>query len=156
MPHQVLKSTTVGSVGDLAKIAQALAGINVNIVAVGGGEGMHGAQEVGVIAMLVEPDDDAKMREIDQTLRTLVLDPGPPPRKIAHLETHPSIHVELEDTPGQLQYAASNVAGKNILSVISIDNRDGVAHVALGFSRSDVSAAQAALDAAGVKIVPAD
>jgi hypothetical protein len=150
MPHQVVKSTSVGSIGDLAKITEALHGIKVNIVAVAGGEGVVKKGEVGVISMLLEPDEGEKMKTIISTLRALNLGDG---RKLAHVQNYPGVHILLDDKPGELERAAKAVAGTNILSLISVDKHDGAAHVFLGFSNAHIVAARKGLKAAKIPII---
>jgi hypothetical protein len=153
MPHQVVKCTAEGSQGDLARIAEALREIDVNIVALGGAEGFLSAdKEVGVVAMLLSPDDEtADMPRIIGKLQGLVLDQG---NHISHVENFPDIQVELDDKVGELEKAVKAVDGINILSVISIDKHAGATHVSFGFGKGDHKRAQDALDKAKIKTVP--
>ena len=107
MPHQVTKATARGSQGDLAKIADALHKLKppVNIVAIGGGEGVlnnaNGTKtEVGVISMILEPDDGATSDKILTTLRGLTLPSG---KKLEDVEQFPNIHIQIDDKPGELK-----------------------------------------------------
>lgn len=156
MPHQVTKATARGSQGDLAKIAGELAKLKVNIIAIGGGEGvLHngaaGDQEVGVISMILEPDDGPMTAKIKTALTGLALDGG---RKLEDVEFHPNIHVQLDDKPGELKNALDAVKGMNIRSVISMGTLWGVANVGLGFSEADHENAETKLKAKGIKVVP--
>ena len=164
MPHQVVKAATHGSVGDLAKITKALRDIQttpaggVNIRAIGGGEGrvsINGAdEEVGVITMILEPDEGPLMATILDTLRTLDLGGG---RQLHDVQAHPNIHIELPDTPGELTKALDAIGDVNILSVLSMGSILGTAHVGLGFV--DDAARQAAvtnLEAQNIVVHPAD
>jgi hypothetical protein len=150
MPHQVVKSTSAGSIGDLARITEALHGIGVNIVAVAGGEGVLKKQEVGVISMLLEPDEGGMMKTITTTLKGLDLGNG---RKLVHVQNFPAVHILLEDKPGELERAAKAVKGINILSVITVDKHDSAAHVCLGFSNADVKNARAGLTKEKIRII---
>ena len=141
MPHHVMSATAVGSAGDLGRITEALHAIGVNIVAVGGGEGVVDDQEIGVVAMLLDPDDDTDA--IAKALEKV---------NLKHVAFYPDHHVELPDQVGALEKAAKAVHGINIRSVVSIDKHDGVAHVSLGFSEADHGRAKDALDRAGIKI----
>jgi hypothetical protein len=156
MPHQVTKATARGSQGDLARIAGELAKLKVNIIAIGGGEGvLHngaaGDQEVGVISMILEPDDGPMTAKIKAALTGLSLGGN---RKLEDVEFHPNIHVQLDDKPGELKKALDAVKGMNIRSVISMGTLWGVANVGLGFSEADHVNAEAKLKAKGIKVVP--
>ena len=153
MPHQVVKCTSRGSVGDLARITDDLRNGGYNIHAIGGGEGLADRKEVGVVAMILEPDDDAHMADIVDRLRKLDLDGG---RKLAHVENFPHIEIDLDDQPGQLGRAAAAVAGINIMSVITVFNQDGRARVSLGFRKADWKKAFDAIDGEGIPIHPHD
>jgi len=52
MPHQVVKCSVRGSVGDLAKITAALEAEGYNILAISASEVNH----VGMLAMVFDPD----------------------------------------------------------------------------------------------------
>ena len=122
MPHQVVKAATHGSVGDLARITNALRNIpttpagGVNILAIGGGEGkvsIDGAdEEVGVVTMILEPDEGPLMATILDTLRTLDLGGG---RHLHDVQARPNIHIEIPDTPGELKRALDAIGDLNIL-----------------------------------------
>jgi hypothetical protein len=157
MPHQVTKATARGSQGDLAKITEALASLTppVNIVAIGGGEGvLHngaaGDQEIGVISMILEPDDGPMTDKIVKKLTGLKLGPK---RTLEDVEVHPNIHIQLDDKPGELKKALDAVAGINIRSVLSMGTLWGTANVGLGFSEADHENAEKKLKAKGIKVV---
>ena len=78
MPHQVVKASVHGSVGDLARITGLVKDLELNILAIGGGEAVTGDSEVGVIAMIIEPDGEAKTAELVDALRALELDDEQP------------------------------------------------------------------------------
>src|SRR5262249_41193349 len=85
MPHVVTKLSLAGSVGDLAVIAEKLADLEINILAIGGGEGIFRDGEVGVLALVLEPDEDTAT--LKTTLENLVLDDTTnPPRTPANVE----------------------------------------------------------------------
>jgi len=158
MPHQVTKATARGSQGDLAKIAEKLQGLKppVNIVAIGGGEGVlknkdGTTTEVGVISMILEPDDGPASSKILAALKGLQLGPK---RKLEHVEQFPNIHVQIDDKPGELKKALDAVAGLNIRSVLSMGTLHGSANVGLGFSETDHPKAEKKLKARGIKVVP--
>ena len=54
MPHQVVKCSVRGSVGDLAKITRDLEAAGYNILAISASEVNH----VGMLAMVFDPDED--------------------------------------------------------------------------------------------------
>jgi hypothetical protein len=156
MPHQVTKATARGSQGDLARIAEALQQLKppVNIVAIGGGEGvLKGGQEIGVISMILEPDDGPMTAKIIKKLTGLPLGPK---RKLENVEVHPNIHIVLADQPGELKKALDAVAGINIRSVLSMGSFMGLAHVGLGFSEADAANAEKKLKAKKITVVPHD
>jgi hypothetical protein len=158
MPHQVTKATARGSQGDLAKIADALQQLKppVNIVAIGGGEGvLKGGQEIGVISMILEPDDGPMTAKIIKKLTGLPLD-SKGKRKLEDVEVHPNIHIQLADKPGELKRALDAVDGINIRSVLSMGTFMGVAHVGLGFSEADAPNAEKKLKAKKITVVPHD
>ena len=64
--HKVVKVVTTGSVGDLGRIARALADAHppFDIAAVGGGEGVVGGDEVGIVTRSLIRNDDADDGEI--------------------------------------------------------------------------------------------
>ena len=129
MPHQVVKCSVRGSIGDLAKITQALETEGYNILAVGGGEVDH----VGIIAMLFDPDVD-KIPGIVETIRNVDLGSGRTPDAV---EAMPDVHILLNDAPGQLRRAAEALGDINIETVVSIDKQQGKARVSLGFQPGD-------------------
>lgn len=147
MPHQVVKCSVRGSVGDLAKITAALELEGYNILAVGGAEVNH----VGVIALLFDPDK-TQIPGIVQTIGGVVLDPatGRTPEDVENL---PDVHILLNDAPGQLRRAAEALGDINIETVVSIDKQPGnQARVSLGFRDGDFAEAVNRLRAAHIPI----
>ena len=138
MPHQVVKAAVRGSVGDLARITQALEDADINIVAIGGAETLNDPGHVGIIALLLEPDKD-RIPDILEIIRGVDLDGG---RKPENVEAFPDVHILLNDAPGQLRRAAEALAGINIESVVSIDKQGNRARVSLGF-KDDATLRQA-------------
>lgn len=128
--HKVASSVTVGSIGDLGRIARALADRGINIDAVGGGEGFARGGEVGVISMLLSPDDDPA--GIIGILEGLDLGNG---RTLQGVRMLPAFDLELEDTPGRLADAASVIgdAEVNIAGIVSVDVHRGWGIVSLAF-----------------------
>jgi hypothetical protein len=151
MPHVVVKATAVGSAGDLFKITEALEGIPVNILSIGGGEGVTATGEIGVIAMLIDKDDDATIATVKTTLQNLQLGNG---RTLEDVETFPNVHIELPDKPGELKKALDAVTGLNVRSVLSMGTVLGNAHVGLGFAASDQHPAEDKLKAKGITVHP--
>ena len=158
MPHQVTKATARGSQGDLAKIADALHKLKppVNIVAIGGGEGVlnnaNGTKtEVGVISMILEPDDGATSDKILTTLRGLTLPSG---KKLEDVEQFPNIHIQIDDKPGELKKALDALTGINIRSVLSMGTFMGTANVGLGVAETDHENAEMKLKDKRIKVVP--
>jgi hypothetical protein len=151
MPHVVVKAAAVGSTGDLAKITEALQAIPVNIVAIGGGEAVIDDREIGVVSMIVDPDDSGTLAQVVTALTNLTLNNN---RHLAHIETFPNIHIEVPDKAGELKKALDAVAGINIRSVLSMGTVLGLAHVGLGFADDDCGPAEAQLIAAGIHVDP--
>jgi hypothetical protein len=157
MPHQVTKATARGSQGDLAKIADALRNLTppVNIIAIGGGEGVlknknGSTTEVGVISMILEPDDGPNSAKIRTALTDLKLGKG---RTLEDVEQFPNIHIQIDDKPGELKKALDAVAGLNIRSVLSMGTLMGTANVGLGFSETDRPRAEKKLKDKLIKVV---
>jgi len=145
MPHQVVKCSVRGSVGDLAKITAALEADGFNILAAGGGEVNH----LGIIAMLFDPDVD-KIPAIVQTIQNVQLGPGRTPEDV---EAFPDVHILLNDAPGQLRRAVEALGDINIETVVSIDKQPGnKARVSLGFQPGDFDEAVRRLRAAHIPI----
>jgi hypothetical protein len=153
MPHQVLKATAVGSVGDLARITEALEGLGVNITAIGGGEGVTDGGEIGVVSMIIDPEDPTTTDNVVDTLRNLDLENG---RRLADVEVVSNIHIVLPDKVGQLRRAVDAVADINIRSILSMGNGVGAAHVGIGVAPDDHEEAERRLNDAGIIIVPHD
>jgi hypothetical protein len=133
--HQVLNCGTLGSIGDLGRIARALSDNGYNIEAIGGGEALLDDSS-GIVTLLVTPDDNADVETLDTFLPGLELDSG---RSLRSFRVHPDLHVELDDVPGELARAAEALGGANIniMSVLSIDAHAGWAIVCLGFEGDD-------------------
>jgi hypothetical protein len=142
MPHVVSKLSVHGSVGDLAVITDFLAHEGINILAIGGGEGIFDDDEVGVIAMVLDPDDDTDLKT---KLEELDLDGNG--RNPTNVEMLDHVHVLLQDGIGALGGIASALAGINIRSVISMGTVLKTAHVSLGFDPNDTASAVTALNA---------
>jgi hypothetical protein len=155
MPHQVIKSSAVGSIGDLAKITGVVKDLELNILAIGGGETVTDNGEVGVISMLIEPDDETTTANLVDALRDLVLDDATD-RHLADVEVLPNIHIALSNDIGELNRAAVAIDDINIRAIVFLGDLLGESHVALGFADGDVDEAERRLADAGVKIVPND
>lgn len=163
MPHQVIKATVKGSKGDLAKITTALKNITgpngekVNILHMGGGESsVVNGIELGVITMILEPDEPPMEGLILNAIRTVDLGNG---RLVEHVDKFPNVHISLLDAPGTLNAALDAVdsANVNILSVLTMGSAGGVSDVGLGFAdEAQADAARTALAGANVIIHPSD
>jgi hypothetical protein len=150
MPHVVSKLTSVGSMGDLARITAKVEELGLNIIAIGGGEGITGNGEVGVVAMLLDHDED--IDNVAETLRNLPLDDN---RRLADVELAEHVHIIVLDHPGALAAVASALAGINIRTLISMGSIIGRTHVSLGFRQADEANAREALaNVEGVIVVP--
>ena len=121
--HKIVKAVTVGSVGDLGRIARALADNGYNIAAIGGGEGHARGSEVGIISLAIE-DDDADDGQIADVIRGVDLGGG---RRLEAVEEHPALIVELPNTPGQLAAVAEEIGSHdiNIMGVLGGRPRSG-------------------------------
>lgn len=133
--HRVVKATTQGSVGDLGRIARRLADNNINIDAIGGGEGFARGGSVGVISLLVTPDEDRDDAAILGLLEGLDLGSG---RTLTGVQIHPALDLELDDRPGELAVAAELLgdANINIVGVLSVDVHARWAIVSLAFENT--------------------
>jgi len=144
MPHQVVKSSVRGSVGDLARITAALEARGYNILAISASEVNH----VGMLAIVFDPDEDVDA--IADTIRNVDLGGGRTPEDVDHV---PDIHILLPNTPGQLRQAAEALGDINIETVVTIDKQQGnKARVSLGFQQSDLAEAERRLRAASIQI----
>jgi hypothetical protein len=141
MPHVVTKSMAHGSKGDLAKITDELEKIGVNIVAIGGAETTHNDQEVGVVAMLLDPDEDTD--GIEKALKRAGMH---------EVGTFPNIHIELPDRVGELKKAVDLLKQWNILTVLSMGSDGTTAHVGLGFVEGDHDKARQRLKDNGIVV----
>jgi hypothetical protein len=153
MPHQVVKASVHGSVGDLAKITGVVKDLQLNILAIGGGEAATDEGEVGVISMIIEPDGEAKTAELVDALRALELDDN---RRLADVEVLQNIHIALANEIGELNRAVTAIGNRNIRAIVSMGDLLGESHVGLGFAEADVSTAIQRLTDAGIKIVPSE
>lgn len=131
--HKVVKAVTTGSVGDLGRIASALAGANppFDIATIGGGEGRVGRDEVGIISILVRNDENRESELVD-LVSAIDLGSG---RRFASVESHWALLVDLTDEPGSLADCAGRIgnAEANILGVLLVGIRGPKARVAFGF-----------------------
>ena len=153
MPHQVVKASVHGSVGDLAKITELIKNLQLNILAIGGGEAVTDDGEVGVISMIIEPDGEAKTIELVDALRDLELDDD---RRIANVEVLRNIHIALANEIGELNRAVTAIGNRNIRAIVSMGDFLGESHVGLGFAQADESTVIQRLTDAGIKIVPSE
>ena len=153
MPHQVVKASVHGSVGDLAKITELIKNLQLNILAIGGGEAVTDDGEVGVISMIIEPDGEAKTNELVDALRDLELDDD---RRIANVEVLRNIHIALANEIGELNRRSPRSATVNIRAIVSMGDFLGESHVGLGFAQADESTVIQRLTDAGIKIVPSE
>lgn len=149
--HQTVKCSSVGSIGDLGHIARAAGAEGFNIEAIGGAESgtlREDGRGVGIISLLVTPDEDQDIERLAEVLRNLDLDNG---RKLADVSVHPSLHVELRHGPGELGDAAASLgaAGINIQSILLIDAHDGWAVVSIAVDEGDIDATRSVLKDSG-------
>jgi len=151
MPHQVFKASVHGSVGDLAKITGVVKDLGLNILAIGGGEAVTDDGEVGVISMIIEPDEETETDDLVRELQALELDND---RRLANLEVLPNVHIALANDVGELNRAVTAIGGINIRAIVSLGDFLGESHVALGFAEGDVDEAERRLREEGIKIVP--
>jgi len=143
MPHQVVKCSVRGSVGDLAKITRDLEAGGYNILAISASEVNH----VGMLAMVFDPDEDVDA--IVDTVRNVDLG-GRTPEDVGRV---PDIHILLPNAPGQLRRAAEALGDINIETVVTIDKQPGnKARVSLGFQQDDLKEAEQRLRDAGIQI----
>ena len=151
MPHQVLKAAVKGSTGDLAKITAVVKSFDINILAIGGGEGMTVDGEVGVVSMIIEPDEETS--DLEQALNDLDLGGG---RRLADLEVIPNVHIALANEVGELSRALEAIGDINIRAIVSLGDLLGESHVGLGFAAGDLATAVDRLTDAEIKIIPHD
>jgi hypothetical protein len=148
--HQTVKLGTVGSIGDLGHIAKALGDAGFNIEAIGGGESTglrEDGRGVGIITLLVSPDEDPDIPNLQAALDGIVLDDG---RKV-DAQIMRSLDVEFRHDPGALAIAAAALgeAGINIESILLIDVNGHRAVVSMGFNDTDLDNAADILNDAG-------
>jgi hypothetical protein len=143
--HKVVNVVTTGSVGDLGRIARALADAQppFDIAAVGGGEAHVGNGEVGLISLLVRDDRDREGELLDM-IAGVDLGGGRTPDSV---NAHDPLYVTLPDVPGSLADCCERVGdvGRNIMSVLLLDLQSPRARIGLGFA--DVGDRDAAADA---------
>ena len=134
--HKVTSIVTSGSPGDLGKIAQELARADINIDAIGGGEGDLNGTPVGIISMLVTSDEG--QQDVGAIIQGLNLSdvPGETHFVVSAVE-HDALDLELDDSPGRLGVAASLLGNANppidIMGVLTVDVHVGKGIVSLGF-----------------------
>jgi hypothetical protein len=153
--HQTVKLASVGSVGDLGHIAQALGDAGFNIEAIGGAEAMGVREDgrgIGVISLLVEPDEESDLSLLRRTLDEIVLGDD---RRLAEATILPSLDVVFRHERGALGRAAAALgqAGVNIQSILLVDAHGSRAVVSMAFDPSDVDSARAALEGAGFEVL---
>jgi hypothetical protein len=157
--HQTVKVGTVGSIGDLGHIAQALGDAGFNIEAIGGGESKSLREDgsgVGIITLLVDRDEEAQdLEELQAVLDGIVLDDG---RKLVDPQIIRSLDVEFRHDPGALAVAASalGTAGINIESILLIDITGHRAVVSMAFAPGDLASAEDILNSQGrgIRVLP--
>lgn len=150
MPHQVTKAAVKGSTGDLAKITGVVKSLGINILAIGGGESMTRDGEVGVVSMILEPDED--LSELVEALGELDLGG----HGLEDLEVIPNVHIALANEVGELNRALEAIGDINIRAIVSLGDFLGESHVALGFASGDLATAVGRLTDAEIKIIPAE
>lgn len=144
--HRVVNATTAGSVGDLGRIARRLAEENINIAAVGGGEGFARGGSVGHIAFLIDADDG---RSDDYILDKLIgmelsTPQGQAQRTLDSVEIFKAIDVELDDKVGELAVVGEllGAAGIDIKGALSVDVHADWGILAIAFADDDVDQAR--------------
>lgn len=154
MPHQVVKAAVHGSVGDLAKITGVVKDLQLNILAIGGGEAPAADDgEMGIVSMIIEPDDPDTTDTLVARLGALQLDGG---RSLADVEVIRNVHLALANEVGELNRALVAIGNVNIRAIVSLGDFLGESHVALGFADGDLPTVIQRLTDAGIKIVPAE
>jgi hypothetical protein len=159
--HRVVNALTVGSIGDLALIAGRLSENDININAIGGGEGPGpSGRDVGVISLLVsdanDPDDETVEGRAVDVLAGLDLGNG---RTLEHVVALEALDLVLTDAPGQLAAAAARLGdqGIDILGLVAVEVHVGQGIVSLGFAdeatRDTARGALEAPDAQGASFV---
>jgi hypothetical protein len=158
--HKIVSTVSVGSIGDLGRIARAFANGGFDIRAVGGGEGLvrgttlgrTDGLSTGLVSFLVEPDEDDQA--IIDLLEGLPLDNG---RTLEGVKVHPALAVELSSDLGQLATVGEllGAAGINIMGALSVDVHLDWAVISLGFEDASVQdAAKEALENGGIRVLP--
>jgi hypothetical protein len=156
--HQTVKLASVGSIGDLGHIAQALGEAGFNIEAIGGGESTtlrEDGRGAGIITLLVDRDEDQDIPELQAVLDGIVLDDG---RKLADARIIRSLDVEFRHDPGALAVAAAALGteGINIESILLIDIKGHRAVVSMAFQPDDLGNAETILNnlGRGIRVLP--
>lgn len=167
MPHQVFKATVKGSKGDLAHITKAIHGVtkagtsqkvNIRYIAAGESSVVNGI-ELGVVTMILEPDDADWRTLIIDAILAEPLDPGPggAVRHVEDVQTFPNVQITLLDAPGSLNAALVplSAANLNMVSVIPMGSAPGVQSVGLAFETEAAAGdARTALGSANVIVHP--
>jgi hypothetical protein len=135
--HKVAKAATVGSVGDLGRIAQALADADFNIESIGGSEVVVDGRSMGAIVMLLSPDEDSDEPRILETLQNVDLGNG---RRLVDVAVHPALDLRLANRKGELARAARVLGeqGIDIKGVVIANVRGAEADVSLAFEDAGV------------------
>jgi hypothetical protein len=153
--HKVLSAVTVGSVGDLGRIAGDLAEHDVDIEAIGGGEATVGGLTIGTINLMLTQDDDADDAAVVDRILSLDLGGGRTPDSV---RWYPCLHVELENARGAMAQAAALMGDAsppiNIMAALLIDAHADWAVVAFAFEDGTVcDQAQTAFETAGIAVL---
>ena len=143
--HRVVNASTSGSVGDLGRIARALADEDFSIEAIGGGEGFARGGSVGHISLHLTPDEDADIERARTILEAVELeDLGNGPRHLDQVATHPCLDIELDDRRGELAELAELLGGAkiDIMSCVTIDVHANWAIIAMAFEDAKIDEAR--------------
>ena len=121
MPHQVFKATVKGSKGDLAHITAALHAVNgpnnekvdIRYIAAGESSVVNGI-ELGVITMILEPDDGPMENLIITAIQNAPLDPAPngQPRSVQNRLEAPERPDHAAGCPGRVECRAGAPLGR--------------------------------------------
>jgi hypothetical protein len=153
--HKVLSTVTVGSVGDLGRVAGDLADRGADIEAIGGGEATVGGLTIGTINLLLREDDDADDAAVVDRILSLDLGGGRTPDSV---RWYPCLHVELENARGALAQAAALMGNAsppiNIMAALLIDAHADWAVVAFAFEDDTVcDQAQTVFETEGIPVL---
>ena len=146
--HRVVNASTSGSVGDLGRIARALANDGFNIEAIGGGEGFARNGSVGHISLHLTPDEDADIERARNLLADLGLDDTTSPRRLDRVASFPCLDIELDDRRGELAELAELLGSNdiNIMSCVTIDVHANWAIVAMAFEDGQIDDARTLIE----------